>query len=87
MKSIGLCLIVKNESKIITRCLDSVRPFVDYVMVEDTGSSDGTQEIIRDWLRQNNMAGAVIDEPWRDFAYNRTHVLEALRKVETVDTR
>ena len=85
MKSIGLCLIVKNESKIITRCLDSVRPFVDYVMVEDTGSSDGTQEIIRDWLRQNNMAGAVIDEPWRDFAYNRTHVLEALRKVETVD--
>lgn len=85
MKSIGLCMIVKNEAHVITRCLDSVRPFVDYVLVEDTGSTDGTQEIICSWLGQHDIPGAVIEEPWRDFAYNRTHVMEALRKVETVD--
>ena len=85
MKSIGLCMIVKNEARIITRCLDSVRPLIDYVLIEDTGSSDGTQEVIRGWLTRHNIAGDVIEGPWRDFAYNRTHVMEALRKVSSID--
>ena len=85
MKSIGLCMIVKNEARIITRCLESVRPLIDYALIEDTGSTDGTQEVIRGWLTQHNVAGEVIEEPWRDFAYNRTHVMEALRKVGSVD--
>ena len=52
MKTIGLCVIVKNESKVILQCLESVRPIVDYVLVEDTGSTDGTQTIIREWLER-----------------------------------
>lgn len=84
-KRIGLCMIVKNESEIITRCLDSVRPLVDYVLIEDTGSTDGTQQIVEDWLRRENVAGALIEEPWRDFAYNRSHALEKLREIENVD--
>jgi glycosyltransferase involved in cell wall biosynthesis len=85
MNRVGLCMIVKNESHVIARCLDSVRGFVDHVLIEDTGSTDGTQKIIQDWLRENNLPGAVIQEPWRDFAYNRTHVMEALRRVEAID--
>jgi glycosyltransferase involved in cell wall biosynthesis len=85
MNTIGLCMIVKNESKVILRCLESVRPIVDYVLVEDTGSTDGTQQIIADWLRRKNLPGMVIEEPWRDFAYNRSHVLAKLRNVEHVD--
>jgi LPS sulfotransferase NodH len=84
-KKIGLCMIVKNEAHVITRCLDSVRPMIDYVLIEDTGSSDGTQEIIRDWLKRNDVSGQVIEEPWQNFAHNRTHVMKALRKVESVD--
>ncbi len=85
MKSIGLCMIVKNESHVIARCLDSVRPFIDYVLIEDTGSSDGSQELVRKWLSQHGVAGEVIDEPWLDFGYNRSHALAALRKIETID--
>src|SRR5271169_7230811 len=85
LKTIGLCMIVKNEANVITRCLDSARPLIDYVLVEDTGSTDGTQDIVREWLGRNNMPGLVIEEPWQDFAYNRSHALETLRKVETVD--
>src|SRR5271165_1256421 len=84
-KTIGVCMIVKNEARVITRCLDSVRPLVDYVLVEDTGSTDGTQELVRDWMRRNFMPGLVVEEPWQDFAYNRSHAMDALRKVETVD--
>jgi hypothetical protein len=85
MPTIGLCMIVKDEAKVITRCLDSMRPLIDYVLIEDTGSTDGTQQVIADWLAAAGVPGAVIEEPWRDFAYNRTHALAQLRQVEAVD--
>ncbi|QKC85269.1 glycosyltransferase family 25 protein [Mesorhizobium sp. NZP2077] len=85
MSTIGLCMIVKNEAKVILQCLASALPLVDYVLVVDTGSEDGTQDLIRGFLADHNVQGAVIDEPWRDFAYNRTFALERLREVETVD--
>jgi glycosyltransferase involved in cell wall biosynthesis len=85
MKTIGLCMIVKNESKVILRCLESVLPIVDYVLIEDTGSTDGTQEIIRGYLKQENLPGEVFDEPWRDFAYNRTIALARLRGKRDTD--
>lgn len=85
MSTIGLCMIVKNEAKVILRCLASVLPLVDYVLVVDTGSGDGTQELIRGFLADHNVKGTVIDEPWRNFAYNRTFALERLRELEWVD--
>jgi FkbM family methyltransferase len=84
MKAIGLCMIVKNESKVILRCLESVRQIVDYVLIEDTGSTDGTQAIIRQWLDRVGVPGEVYDEPWRDFAYNRSHALTRLREKRDV---
>src|SRR5215813_6680732 len=71
-KSIGVCMIVKNETKVIRHCLESTLPLVDYILVVDTGSTDGTQQMIRDFLAEHNVKGAIIDEPWRDFAYNRS---------------
>jgi glycosyltransferase involved in cell wall biosynthesis len=85
MKTIGLCMIVKNEARIILRCLSSVRPLVDYVLIEDTGSNDGTQAIVRDYLAREGLPGDVFDEPWRDFAYNRSLALARLRAVASVD--
>jgi len=80
VKTIGLCMIVRNESHVIERSLDSVRPLIDYVLIEDTGSSDNTQAIIKDWLDRNDMPGNVYHEPWQNFAYNRSNVLARLRK-------
>ena len=84
-KKIGLCMIVKNESKIILRCLESVRSIVDYVLIEDTGSTDGTQAVIQEWLERVGLPGEVYDEPWRDFAYNRSHALARLREQKGID--
>jgi glycosyltransferase involved in cell wall biosynthesis/LPS sulfotransferase NodH len=85
MKTIGLCMIVKNEAEVILRCLESARPIVNYVLIEDTGSTDKTQKIIREWLDRVGIPGEVYDEPWRDFAYNRSHALARLRKNKDVD--
>jgi len=42
--TICLTMIVKNEAQVIRRCIDSVRRFISYWVIVDTGSTDGTQE-------------------------------------------
>ena len=48
-------MIVKNESKIIERCLDSAKSIIDFVSICDTGSSDGTPELIENWCKENSI--------------------------------
>ena len=45
MATISLCMIVKNEEKVLARCLDSVRELMDEIIIVDTGSQDRTKEI------------------------------------------
>ena len=44
-------MIVKNESKVIERCLGSVKDFINYWVIVDTGSTDGTQQIIKNFMK------------------------------------
>jgi glycosyltransferase involved in cell wall biosynthesis len=85
LKTIGLSMIVKNEAHVIRRCLGSVLRLVDYFLIVDTGSEDGTQQVVRDFLLEHHAGGVVIGEPWRNFAYNRTFALEKLRNLADVD--
>src|SRR5262245_43091639 len=75
--TIGLCMIVKDEAHVLERCLRSVRPLIDAWTVVDTGSTDGTQQRVRDFLAA--LPGALHERPWRDFAWNRTEALELAR--------
>lgn len=45
MASISLCMIVKNEEKVLARCLESIKNAVDEIIIADTGSTDKTKEI------------------------------------------
>ncbi|GAA4712685.1 glycosyltransferase [Brevibacillus fulvus] len=49
MITISLCLIAKNEEKTIGNCLESVKGIVDEIIVVDTGSTDRTTEIVRQY--------------------------------------
>lgn len=71
---ICLNMIVKNESAVIRRCLSSVKPLIDYWVIVDTGSTDGTQEIIRDFMK--DIPGELYERPWRNFAENRNEALD-----------
>ena len=45
MATISLCMIVKNESAVLSRCLDSIADLMDEIIIVDTGSTDNTKEI------------------------------------------
>ncbi len=85
MKSIGLCLIAKNEAPVIARCIESALPLIDYVLVVDTGSTDDTPGVVEKFLREKNLPGEVIHEAWRGFAYNRNVALERMRRRTEID--
>jgi len=78
-------MIARNEAHVLRRCLDSVLPLLDYILLVDTGSEDGTQSLVREYLNEKNIPGDVVDEPWQDFAYNRSFALQKLRENTDVD--
>lgn len=83
--TICLNMIVKNESQVIERCLETVMPWIDYWVISDTGSTDGTQEIIRDYFARHDIDGLLLENEWRDFAHNRNLALEqALGKTDYI---
>ena len=70
-QSVSLCMIVKNEEKALPRCLASLKPIVDEMVIVDTGSTDTTREIAR-------LYGArLVEYPWAgDFSAARNAGIE-----------
>jgi len=82
---ICLNMIVKNESRVILRLLESVCPFIDGYCICDTGSTDNTVELITEFFIQKNIPGKIIREPFRDFGYNRSFALNACESMPEMD--
>ena len=77
MPKICLNMIVKNEEKIIERMLESVYKIIDYFVICDTGSTDNTIEIIKNFfLKHRNIKGVVMKKTFENFEYNRNHALK-----------
>lgn len=74
-KTVALSMIVKNESHIILECLNSIYKHIDYWVIVDTGSTDGTQDIIKNFFADKNIPGELHDRPWVNFGHNRSEAL------------
>ena len=85
LPTICLNMIVKNESLIIKRLLESVLPIIDSYCICDTGSTDNTVEIIETFFNTKKIQGKIVKEPFRDFSYNRTVALNAAVDVPNSD--
>ncbi len=77
MKTVCLNMIVKNEIHVIRRCLAAVKGFIDYWVIVDTGSTDGTQAAIREFMQ--GCPGELYERPWRNFEHNRNEALDLAR--------
>jgi glycosyltransferase involved in cell wall biosynthesis len=77
--TIALVMIVKDEAHVVTEAFDSVREFIDTWCIVDTGSSDGTQDLIRSYFAEAGIPGELHEREWVDFAHNRTEALQLSR--------
>ena len=77
MTTVGLCMIVKDEAPIIERALASVRRHISHWLIVDTGSTDGTQDIVQRAMA--DVPGRLYERPFVDFGYNRTEAVQAAR--------
>lgn len=68
-------MIVRNEAHIVEESLACLLPFIDTWVIVDTGSSDGTQDLIRGFFEENGVPGELHERPWVDFGHNRSEAL------------
>lgn len=72
--TISACLIVKNEEEFMEGCLKSVKPFVDEIIVVDTGSTDKSVEIAQ------RFGAKIYHHPWEgDFSKHRNQSMSYAR--------
>jgi glycosyltransferase involved in cell wall biosynthesis len=81
MSKLALNFICKNESHVIERMLNSAKTITDLIVAVDTGSTDGTQDLIRKFGEDNNIPTYVFDRPFDTFEKSRNYAMEMLRKV------
>ena len=73
-----LILMIRNEEKILKRCLEAVSGVVDAYCICDTGSTDDSREIAAEFLKTHD--GCLSSVAWKDFGYNRTASFQNAQK-------
>lgn len=73
--AICLNMIVRNDAQIIREALDSIAPYISSWVIVDTGSDDGTREVIQDHMASLGIPGQLHERRWRNFGHNRTEAL------------
>ena len=74
--TICLNMIVRNEAHIVHELLDCIAPYISSWVIVDTGSEDGTQDIIRKHMANLGIPGELHERPWQNFGHNRSEALE-----------
>lgn len=79
MGKLALNFICKDESPVIEKMLESAKGIVDLIVVNDTGSTDGTQQIIKNFGEKYGIPTYVFERPFDDFENSRNHAMQMLR--------
>jgi len=83
--NICLNMIVKNEVKVLPRLIRSVKDYIDYYVIVDTGSTDDTIDLIRREMSSYGIEGEVHERPWVNFGVNRQQALELALAADKAD--
>lgn len=76
-KSMCFATMCKNEEHCIKDTLESVYKYIDYWVVCDTGSTDRTKEIVREFFAEKGIPGELIEHEWVGFDHNKSLMMES----------
>jgi glycosyltransferase involved in cell wall biosynthesis len=80
MLKITYLVTVYNEIRTVKKAIEDVAN-INYpnkeIIIIDNGSTDGTQDLIRGYFKEQGIPGVLDETPWRDFAFNRTAAFNA----------
>ena len=75
---LAIAAIVKDEEHIVSRMIESCIPIADFFSIVDTGSSDGTLEVVKSVLAGHGISNFVQSAPFTDFSTSRNLSLKAV---------
>jgi hypothetical protein len=78
--TICFATMCKNEQHCIEETLESVYKYIDYWIICDTGSTDKTCEIIKNFFKAKNINGELFIDEWVGFGFNKTKMFERCYK-------
>lgn len=76
-KKIIATIMIKNEERIIKRCIDRALKIADAICISDTGSTDKTLDILAEYLPTLSIPTKVVNHTWKNFGHNRTLSFQA----------
>jgi tetratricopeptide (TPR) repeat protein len=76
-----LTQIMKNESHVATRMLESIKNIVDGICIVDTGSTDNSIQIVKDWGVSNNIETYIFERAFDDFEKSRNFSIDKAREI------
>lgn len=81
---IVMIAMFKNEAPVLRRMLDSCVGYIDYWVIQDNGSTDGSPDIVREWAKENNIPGHLyeVEEGWKGFGWNRDHLIQVCQGLD-----
>jgi len=74
--TLAFATMCKNEEHIIGTVLEAVAPYIDYLVVADTGSTDDTIQIVQDFMQTHNIPGEIHQDEWKGFDQNKNLMMQ-----------
>jgi hypothetical protein len=71
-KRVMVILMIKNESRIIKRCIEKALAIADAICISDTGSTDNTIDLLKEYLPTVEVPTKLVGHEWNNFGHNRT---------------
>lgn len=74
----------RNEAKVIRRMLESCYKYIDYAVIQNNGSTDGTDQIVKDFFDEKQIPLHLynVEEGWVGFGWNRDHLTQTCQSVD-----
>lgn len=81
---IVMVTMFRDEASVLRRMLDSCNGRIDYWVIQDNGSTDGSPEIVKQWAAETGIPGHLyqVEEGWKGFGWNRDHLIQECQKLD-----